>query len=103
MVDRLWDKFVEEFDYIRSQAVGSLATFLNYIQYEYMVRDTLLLVVFSCARENACNISQQTFLRYFWKFAISTRYSRKLRSCVGVWDGEGEEWVTFVVVVSQWK
>lgn len=45
VVDRLWDKFVEEFDYIRSQAVGSLATFLNYIQYEYMITNISFLIV----------------------------------------------------------
>jgi len=44
VIDRVWMKFVEEFDYIRNQAVAELATFLHYIQYEYMIRNVSFLI-----------------------------------------------------------
>jgi V-type H+-transporting ATPase subunit d len=44
VVDRVWMKFVEEFEWIRNQAVAELATFLHYIQYEYMIRNVSFLI-----------------------------------------------------------
>ena len=44
VIDRVWMKFNEEFDYIRNQATGELATFLHYIQYEYMIRNVSFLI-----------------------------------------------------------
>jgi len=44
VVGRCWDKFVDEFMWIRNQATGSLATFLNLIQYEYMIRNVTFLI-----------------------------------------------------------
>ena len=44
VIDRVWMKFVEEFEYIRNQAVAELATFLHYIQYEYMIRNVSFLI-----------------------------------------------------------
>lgn len=38
------DKLVTEFKYIRSQATGPLALFLDYITYEYMIDNVMLLL-----------------------------------------------------------
>jgi len=40
----VWLKLVEEFSYIRDQATAELATFLHYIQYEYMIRNVSFLI-----------------------------------------------------------
>jgi len=39
-----YEKVVDEFMFLRNQAVGSLATFLNFIQYEYMLKNIMFLV-----------------------------------------------------------
>eukprot|EP01084_Bolivina_argentea_P085440 154414_1 len=44
VIDRVWMKFVEEFEWVRNQAVAELATFLHYIQYEYMIRNVSFLI-----------------------------------------------------------
>jgi len=44
VIDRVWLKLVEEFSYIRDQATAELATFLHYIQYEYMIRNVSFLI-----------------------------------------------------------
>jgi len=44
VIDKVWNKFVEEFEYIRNQATGSLLTFLHYIQYEYMIKNVSFLI-----------------------------------------------------------
>lgn len=44
VVDKCWNKFIAEWDYLRNQAVGSLATFLNLIQYEYMIKNVTFLI-----------------------------------------------------------
>lgn len=44
VVDKCWEKFVEEFDHLRYQAVGPLNTFLNLISYEYMIDNVAFLV-----------------------------------------------------------
>eukprot|EP00484_Ammonia_sp_Unknown_P022848 CAMPEP_0197030890 /NCGR_PEP_ID=MMETSP1384-20130603/10023_1 /TAXON_ID=29189 /ORGANISM="Ammonia sp." /LENGTH=411 /DNA_ID=CAMNT_0042460321 /DNA_START=14 /DNA_END=1249 /DNA_ORIENTATION=- len=44
VIDKVWMKFVEEFEYIRNQATAELATFLHYIQYEYMIRNVSFLI-----------------------------------------------------------
>lgn len=44
VVEKCWEKFVQEFMWIRNQASGSLATFLNLIQYEYMIRNVTYLI-----------------------------------------------------------
>jgi len=42
--DRVWEKFVEEFFYIRDQATGELATFFHFIQYEYMIKAVFFVI-----------------------------------------------------------
>jgi V-type H+-transporting ATPase subunit d len=42
--DRVESKFIEEFDFLRSQATGELSTFLHYIQYEYMIKNVSFLI-----------------------------------------------------------
>jgi len=44
VIDRVWRKFVEEFEFIRNQASGALQTFLHYIQYEYMIKNVSFLI-----------------------------------------------------------
>eukprot|EP01084_Bolivina_argentea_P179808 310683_1 len=44
VIDRVWMKFVEEFEYVRNQAIAELASFLHYIQYEYMIRNVSFLI-----------------------------------------------------------
>jgi V-type H+-transporting ATPase subunit d len=44
IVDKCWEKFVEEFEHLRSQAVGPLNTFLNMITYEYMIDNVSFLI-----------------------------------------------------------
>jgi len=44
VIDRVWLKLVEEFSYLRDQATAELATFLHYIQYEYMIRNVSFLI-----------------------------------------------------------
>jgi V-type H+-transporting ATPase subunit d len=39
-----YEKVVDEFMFLRNQAVGALATFLNFIQYEYMIKNIMFLV-----------------------------------------------------------
>jgi len=39
-----YDKFIGEFKFLRNQASGSLATFLNFIQYEYMIKNVMYLI-----------------------------------------------------------
>jgi len=38
-------KYVEEWNYIRNQAVGSLATVLDFISYEYMINNISFLII----------------------------------------------------------
>lgn len=38
-------KLVDEVDHLRSQAVGSLSTFLDYISYEYMINNVSFLII----------------------------------------------------------
>ena len=42
--DRVWHKFVEEFEHLRNQATGELATFLHYIQYQHMIENVSFLI-----------------------------------------------------------
>ncbi len=44
MHERALDKLVHEFKYIRSQAVEPLATFLDFITYEYMIDNVMTLL-----------------------------------------------------------
>jgi len=44
VVDQCWGKLVDEFGYLRNQATGSLATFLNLCQYEYMIKNVTFLI-----------------------------------------------------------
>ena len=44
LVDKCWEKLVDEFDHIRSQATGQLNTFLNFITYEYMIDNVSFLI-----------------------------------------------------------
>jgi V-type H+-transporting ATPase subunit d len=44
MQDKVWDKYVSEFQFIRDQAVGPLATFLDFITYEYLISNISYLV-----------------------------------------------------------
>lgn len=44
IVDKCWEKLIEEFDHLRSQAVGPLNTFLNMITYEYMIDNVAFLI-----------------------------------------------------------
>jgi len=44
VVEKCWQKFIAEWDYLRNQAVGSLATFLNLVQYEYMIKNVTYLI-----------------------------------------------------------
>ena len=44
VIDKVWQKFVEEFEHVRNQAVGELATFCHFIQYEYMIRNVSFLI-----------------------------------------------------------
>jgi len=45
VTDKIWEKFIDEFMWLRNQATGSLATFLNLIQYEYMIRNVTFLLI----------------------------------------------------------
>ncbi|KAL1934060.1 hypothetical protein VTP01DRAFT_6242 [Rhizomucor pusillus] len=42
--DRLTQRLVEEFNYIRANAVEPLSTFLDYITYQYMIDNVILLI-----------------------------------------------------------
>lgn len=42
--DKVWEKYVAEFQYIRDQAVGPLATFLDFITYEYLISNISFMV-----------------------------------------------------------
>ena len=42
--DKLKDKLVTEFQHMRTQATGPLATFLDYITYSYMIDNIILLI-----------------------------------------------------------
>ncbi|GAA93897.1 hypothetical protein E5Q_00543 [Mixia osmundae IAM 14324] len=42
--ERATDKLVDEFNYLRSNATGSLAKFLDYMTYGYMIDNVILLV-----------------------------------------------------------
>ncbi len=42
--DRVWDKYVSEFNFIRDQAVGPLASFLDFITYEHLINNISFLV-----------------------------------------------------------
>ncbi|KAJ9066401.1 H(+)-transporting V0 sector ATPase subunit d [Entomophthora muscae] len=42
--ERCTERLVEEFQYLRSQAVGPLALFLDYITYGYMIDNVILLI-----------------------------------------------------------
>jgi len=42
--EKCTERLVEEFQYLRSQAVGTLATFLDYITYGYMIDNVILLI-----------------------------------------------------------
>jgi V-type H+-transporting ATPase subunit d len=44
LVDRCSQKFVEEFDHVRQQAVGPLATFCDFITYEYMINNICFMI-----------------------------------------------------------
>jgi len=44
IADKCWEKFVSEFQYIRDQAVGPLATFLDFITNEYLISNISFLV-----------------------------------------------------------
>jgi len=44
IVEKCWEKFVDEFDHLRSQAVGPLNTFLNMVTYEYMIDNVSFLI-----------------------------------------------------------
>ena len=44
VVDKCWEKLIEEFDHLRSQAAGTLNTFLNMITYEYMIDNVAFLI-----------------------------------------------------------
>lgn len=44
IVDRCSQKFVEEFNHIHQQAVGSLATFCDFITYEYMLNNICFMI-----------------------------------------------------------
>ena len=44
IVDKCWEKLVDEYDHLRSQAVGPLNTFLNLITYEYMIDNVSFLI-----------------------------------------------------------
>ena len=42
--DKLREKLVTEFQHMRNQATGPLATFLDYITYSYMIDNIILLI-----------------------------------------------------------
>lgn len=42
--DKVWEKYVGEFQFIRDQAVGPLATFLDFISNEYLISNISFLV-----------------------------------------------------------
>eukprot|EP00128_Syssomonas_multiformis_P006555 Colp12_sorted_trinity150504_noHs@16359 len=44
IADRLTEKFVQDFEYIRANAVEPLSTFLDYITYSYMIDNIILLI-----------------------------------------------------------
>lgn len=44
IVDRCSGKFVQEFEHLRSQATGALATFLDFITFEYMISNITFLI-----------------------------------------------------------
>jgi len=44
ILDKCTEKLVHEFTHIRSQALQPLATFLDYIQYSYMIDNVVLLI-----------------------------------------------------------
>jgi len=44
IAEHCYAKFVDEFNFLRNQATGALATFLNFIQYEYMIKNVMYLI-----------------------------------------------------------
>lgn len=44
IAEHCYNKFVDEFNFMRNQATGALATFLNFIQYEYMIKNVMYLI-----------------------------------------------------------
>jgi V-type H+-transporting ATPase subunit d len=44
MVSRCRDKFIQEFNYLKSQAVGHLASFLEFITYEYLIKSISFVI-----------------------------------------------------------
>jgi len=42
--DKVWEKYVSEFQFIRDQAVGPLASFLDFITYEFLISNISFLV-----------------------------------------------------------
>jgi len=54
IASRCYSKFVEEFMHIRTQATGSLKTFLDLIRYEYMI-DNIIVLLRGMANKNDPN------------------------------------------------
>jgi V-type H+-transporting ATPase subunit d len=52
-------KLVSEFNYLRAQAVGPLAQFLEYITYEYMIENVMLLLRGTLSGRNVNDLMQQ--------------------------------------------
>lgn len=44
ITEKCWDKFVDEFQFLRDQAVGPLATFLDFITYEHLISNISFLI-----------------------------------------------------------
>jgi len=44
IVEKCWGKYVSEFRFIRDQAVGQLATFLDFITYEYLISNISFII-----------------------------------------------------------
>lgn len=53
------DKLVTEFQYLRSQSVGPLATFLDFVTYEYMIENVMLLLKGTLSGRDINELMQQ--------------------------------------------
>ena len=79
---RLKEKIAHEFHFMRSQAVQPLAEFLDFIAYEYVIRDILLLVQAATSTTTGISPDQMTNMLNECHPISDPYFSKEMKMCI---------------------
>ena len=79
---RLKEKVAHEFHFMRSQAVQPLAEFLDFIAYEYVIRDILLLVQAATSASSGMSADQMTNMLLECHPISDPYFTEEMKMCI---------------------